>query len=70
MSIMEKFLTPKNKAMLASYGRSFLAAVLAVYLSGNRNLSDIVAAGVAAVAPPLLRWLNKNDPAFGRGSKK
>jgi len=41
-----------------------------VYLSGNRNLSDIVAAGVAAVAPPLLRWLNKNDPAFGRGSKK
>lgn len=69
MFIMEKYLTPKNKALLASYARSFLAAALAVYLTGNSNPSDIVAAGVAAVAPPLLRWLNKNDPAFGRGSK-
>lgn len=70
MFIMEKYLTAKNKAMLASYARSFLAAALAVYISGNTDPSDIVAAGIAAVAPPLLRWLNKNDPAFGRGSKQ
>ncbi len=55
--------------MLASYARSFLAAALAVYISGNTDIGDIVAAGIAAAAPPLLRWLNKNDPAFGRGSK-
>lgn len=67
---MTKLITQQNKAMLASYARSFLAAALAVYISGNTDPGDIVAAGIAAVAPPLLRWLNPNDPAFGRGSKK
>jgi hypothetical protein len=66
---MNKLITRQNKAMLASYARSFLAAALAVYISGNTDIGDIVAAGIAAAAPPLLRWLNKNDPAFGRGSK-
>jgi hypothetical protein len=53
------------KAVLASWARSFLAASIAVYLSGNTDLKAIAAAGAAAVLPVILRWLNPNDAAFG-----
>jgi hypothetical protein len=33
-------------------------------LSGDA-LKSIVAAGVAAIAPVVIRWLNPNDKAFG-----
>lgn len=62
--------TPQMTAMLSSYARSFIAACLAVYMSGNSDPQAILSAGVAAVVPVLLRWVNKNDPAFGRGSSK
>lgn len=54
------------KAMLASWARSFLAAALAVYMTGNSDLKSIALGGVAAVLPVVLRWLNKKDAAFGR----
>lgn len=53
------------KAMAASWGRSFLAAAIAVYLSGNSDPKAILGAGAAAVLPVVLRWLNPNDAAFG-----
>ena len=59
----------KTKAMIASYFRSALAAILAVAMTGNTNPQDLLKAGVAALLPPLLRWANSSDPAFGRGSK-
>ena len=59
----------KTKAMVASYARSALAAVLAVAMTGNTNPDDLAKAALAAVLPPLLRWANSSDPAFGRGSK-
>jgi hypothetical protein len=46
------------KPMLASYGRSFIAAALAVYMSGNQDPKAILSAGVAAVLPVLMRWAN------------
>ena len=62
---------PKNKtkAMIASYARSALAAVLAVAMTGNTNPDDLAKAALAALLPPLLRWANSSDPSFGRGSK-
>lgn len=56
------------KATLASYARSALAAGLGVYLAmgGEVDLKAIAYAAIAAIAPPLLRWLNPHDPAFGR----
>lgn len=54
------------KAVGASYARVFVAAALTLYLSGERDLSQLWAAGLAAVLPPLVRWLNPNDDAFGR----
>jgi hypothetical protein len=54
--------------MCASYGRAFLGAVVALAMTGNYAPDDLVKAGIAAVLPMLLRWLNPNDPAFGRGA--
>lgn len=58
----------KIPPVVNSYLRAFLAAALAVIMAGNTNPSDIVKAGVAAILPPLIRWLNPNDPSFGRGA--
>jgi hypothetical protein len=56
----------KTKAMLASYGRSALAAAVAVYATGNTNWEDWLKAAVAAVIPVVMRWANPNDAAYGR----
>jgi hypothetical protein len=61
-------LTPTQKAALLSYSRSVLAAVLAVASTGNYAPDDLVKAAVAALVPPLMRWANPRDVAFGRGS--
>ena len=52
-------------AALGTYGRAFLSAVLALYMTGNTNPGDLVKGGIAAVAPVLLKALNPNEPAFG-----
>lgn len=53
------------KAIAASWGRSFLAASLAVYLAGVTDPRAILGAGAAAVLPVIIRWLNPNDADFG-----
>lgn len=63
-------MTSKDKAILGSYARSFLTGALTLYMAGETDPRKLLAAGVAAILPPLLRWLNPNDQAFGRGSKK
>lgn len=60
----------RAKALAASYGRSALSAAVAVWVTGNHSPKDMGVAALSAVLPPLLRWLNSNDPAFGRGSNK
>jgi hypothetical protein len=53
------------KAMAASWARSFLAAGIAVYMAGVTDPADIAKAGLAALLPVVLRYLNPNDAAFG-----
>lgn len=62
---------PEHKSMIASYARSAIGAALALYLARPNDVTvrDLVAAAIAAIAPPLLRWLNSSDPAFGRTAK-
>ena len=57
---------PTDKAMIASYARSMVGASLALYLAGNTDPKDLLAAAIASVAPVLLRWLNPNDASYGR----
>ena len=52
------------KAMAASWGRSYIAAALAVYMAGG-SLQQMAMGGVAAIVPVILRWLNPNDASFG-----
>lgn len=67
-------LSKKDKALLASYGRSFLGAVTTAFLlmGGDlfaldmESLRILVAAGLGATLPPAIRALNPKDPAFGR----
>lgn len=56
----------KHKAILESYGRSFVVAAIAAYSSGAVELEAIVIAGLAAIVGPAIRAINPNDPAFGR----
>lgn len=63
-------MSAQDKAMLGSYARSFLSAVIALYLAGETDPKALLAAGLAAVLPPVLRWLNPNDKAYGRGSQE
>ena len=61
-------LTPQQKAALASYVRSVIGAVAAVVAAGATDPEDILKAAIAALLPPLIRWANPRDTAFGRGS--
>ncbi len=53
------------KALAASWARSSVAGMLAVYLTGNTNPKDLVMGLVAGVVPMLARWANPKDVAFG-----
>lgn len=64
---MKKFLTPKNKAMLASYARSVVGAGVSTFVA-TQDIKLTLNALWAAALPVLMRYLNSNDPAFGRGS--
>lgn len=54
------------KALAASWARSFIAASLTLYMAGETDPKTLGLAGVSAVVPVVLRWLNPNDSAFGR----
>lgn len=58
---------PQDKAMLASYARSLVGALVAVYSTGTTDPRDYAKGAIAAVIPPIMRWVNKNDAGFGRG---
>jgi hypothetical protein len=57
------------KPLAASWARSFLAAAVAVYMAGITDPKAIAGAGLAAVLPVILRYLNPNDKAFGLSGK-
>jgi hypothetical protein len=56
----------QTKLMAASYARCVVGAVVAVYLTGATNPTDYVKAAIAALIPPIMRWANPNDTAYGR----
>jgi hypothetical protein len=59
----------KVKPIAASWARSFMAATVALYMAGETDPKKLGMAGVAAVLPVILRWLNPNDAAFGLSGK-
>lgn len=61
-------LTKQQKEAVLSYLRAAVAAVVAVIATLDYTLEDLAKAFIAALIPPVLRWINPKDPAFGRGS--
>jgi hypothetical protein len=61
--------TTKLKAIVATYLRAAVAAVLALYLSGVSDLKTLALAGVAAVAGPVLKALDPSATEFGINAK-
>jgi hypothetical protein len=54
---------------LGTYGRAFLSAAIALYMTGNTDPHDLIMGGIAAVAPVILKALNPNDKNFGFTNK-
>jgi len=63
-------ITDKDKAMFASYMRSMVGALIAVYSTGTTDPRDYGKGAIAAIIPPLLRWVNPKDSGFGRGDSQ
>lgn len=55
--------------MLASYARSFGAALIAVNATGNNDIKSAIIAALSATLPVAIRAINPKDPAFGVASK-
>jgi len=54
--------------MLASYARSLVGALVAVYSTGTTDPKDYAKGAIAALIPPIMRWVNKKDEGFGRSA--
>lgn len=57
--------TTQLKALLASYLRSILSAVVALYLAGVTDPKTLAWSLVAALLPVATRAINPKDKAFG-----
>ena len=53
------------KTAAGSWARAFLVAAISMYAAGVTDPQALIAAGVASVIPPILRYLSPNDPAMG-----
>jgi len=59
----------KIQAIIMSYLRTALSAILGAYIAGQTDIKLLGSLALSAIAGPLLRALNPNDAAFGRVSK-
>lgn len=55
--------------MILSWLRVFAAATLAQLMAGVTDWRIALNSGLCAVLPIIIRWLDKNDPVYGRGSQ-
>ena len=60
----------KLEEIAMTYLRAGAAAVAALYLADpNRPIKEYLAAGIAAIAGPLLKAIDPRATEFGRGTK-
>jgi len=53
------------KTAVGSWARAFLVAVLTLAAAGVTDPKALIAAGLASVLPPVIRWLNPSDSSLG-----
>ena len=59
----------KLQAIVMSYLRTALSAILGAYIAGQTDPKLLASLALASVAGPLSRALNPKDLAFGRTAK-
>jgi len=60
----------KLEAIAMTYLRAGAAAIAALYLADpNRPIKEYLAAGIAAVAGPILKAIDPKATEYGRGAK-
>jgi hypothetical protein len=68
---LERFLiwvrSSEFKAAFRSWTKVFLAAVLSLAASGERDWKALLSAGICAILPVFYNWLDPKDPRYGRG---
>lgn len=69
-NIIDKFVGPKEVAAIKSYLRAVLASAITMGIALLTNMKPEYAVLIGAVAAPLAKWADKNEKAFGRGSKE
>lgn len=55
-----------HQEMLKSWAKVFLAAVATLWLAGEGDLEALWQAGLAAVIPLVITWLDPTDYRFGK----
>jgi hypothetical protein len=58
-----------NKEFLKSWSRSVLVCLLMVITSTGMSIKDVLVALAVSVIAPVIRWLDEDDSAFGRGAQ-
>ena len=56
------------KQVALSWFRAAASAAIALYLTGETDLKVLGTAALAGFLGPVLKWLDKSAPEFGRGS--
>ena len=58
------------KQVSLTWFRASASAAIALYLAGETNPKTLLMAAVTGVAGPLLKALDPNETAYGKGSDK
>lgn len=66
---MKNLISPTKVALLKSYLRAVLASGVAYALANAANFDPQFAILIGAFAGPLVKWADKAEKEFGRGSK-
>ena len=53
------------KTAAGSWARAFLVAAISMYAAGVQDPKALIAAGIASIIPPILRYLSPNDSGLG-----
>ena len=61
--------TDKQKKAFMSYLRAVAASAIAMGIALLTDMAPQYAILIGAVAGPALKWADKNDASYGRGSK-
>ena len=62
-------MTEEILSAVGTYARAFLAAAIALYMTGNTDSRDLLMGGFAAIAPVILKALSPSNKDFGFKAK-